>query len=961
MNLNNLSKKISFQDNNKSLKNNNSSSTKEIFNNFFITKVNNQQKTPNLKTAKSNNNVLLDKTKLLEKYKIKEKEDQKLKENFIEFIGVNTNYLDEEKLNGYFRKEEEKQKHRYDENLNIIEKKKKLLQDLNSQINKVIIESYKIDIKDIQYAYDEKINEKKHEIRLKQHELEMYHQLFGRIYKINYKLKNRLEIEYKYQSYYNQQHEKYSIIKNTTLYKLQRQEKLLNNLNQYFEKFMATNEEIVGEKSKQLNKAEFEILLIKNDIINIEKTMKNLKERISDLEEKIEKSEDNYESKKFDLNSSTKTYLGQFVKMEGIYQVLDVENEKQILRKFTSLKQEYNDKSYKIKLKSTTIMNLTSELKKKKELLKNIFVQINLAKRARMSKKGNDTEERIILKKSQIKLLVAQVYDVLKEKISIFTQCVNNALSNISKITESMKNATIKPPFTMDNKFIDKYNFLLSDDLKSLNVDLEKEFDEKIMLKFVVILIISLYKFLANININFSYYLFTRILKEIKEKQYRTMVETSQSSKNLLKYSFEIENNEMKIFYLKSQYLQSYYDKELNFTISRLNDKKKIYKRTPKDIFKQIYNDKSTKGSYNISDLSNKLLNSPKSKVQNETDEISSAIDSNKDSKTKKSKNDKVLLNRNNSLMPKDDFMKMYFTFYKNSLKEKKNLNRSLPKLNYTSLSSHRFNFINQFINGNVSEKLSQDKKKKIEQERIKEKSRAITSKIKEKELIEFINKIHKNEAKIKSLAGIETKSEGFWEKEKDKDISLDQEKKDQQQRLYLIRKQLEESKKRKKYKLKSNEPEMNLISERLDDLRALELYFSKGNKKQVIDSSIFNEYYFKIKRILKNAQNKLRENVASNNVQAGLKKSTKSTRHNGSTKIIRRNNSEDFEENNIRRIGNFHTSKAHDLNISTKDKTRQSYFRLSFYNKSFKKEATNINFNKNNVIYEGNKADDNY
>ena len=222
--------------------------------------------------------------------------------------------------------------------------------------------------------------------------------------------------------------------------------------------------------------------------------------------------------------------------------------------------------------------------------------------------------------------------------------------------------------------------------------------------------------------------------------------------------------------------------------------------------------------------------------------------------------------------MPKDDFMKMYFTFYKNSLKEKKNLNRSLPKLNYTSLSSHRFNFINQFINGNVSEKLSQDKKKKIEQERIKEKSRAITSKIKEKELIEFINKIHKNEAKIKSLAGIETKSEGFWEK--DKDISLDQEKKDQQQRLYLIRKQLEESKKRKKYKLKSNEPEMNLISERLDDLRALELYFSKGNNKQVIDSSIFNEYYFKIKRILKNAQNQLRENVASNSVQAGLIKS---------------------------------------------------------------------------------------
>ena len=57
--------------------------------------------------------------------------------------------------------------------------------------------------------------------------------------------------------------------------------------------------------------------------------------------------------------------------------------------------------------------------------------------------------------------------------------------------------------------------------------------------------------------------------------------------------------------------------------------------------------------------------------------------------------------------------MKMYYTFYKNSLKNRESLNKTLPKINFSSLSSHRFNFINQFLNENVSDKLSQEKNKK--------------------------------------------------------------------------------------------------------------------------------------------------------------------------------------------------------------------------------------------------------
>lgn len=52
--------------------------------------------------------------------------------------------------------------------------------------------------------------------------------------------------------------------------------------------------------------------------------------------------------------------------MEDIYQVLDVKNVGQILKKYNLLKQDYNNKSYMIKILSLKIIELNNELKEKK-------------------------------------------------------------------------------------------------------------------------------------------------------------------------------------------------------------------------------------------------------------------------------------------------------------------------------------------------------------------------------------------------------------------------------------------------------------------------------------------------------------------------------------------------------------------------------------------------------------------
>ena len=934
MNLNNKNRTIHKEKSSNNFK----SKPKDKSNNIFITNVNYPQK--KMKKNKSTSNVILNRNILLEKYRIKEKENKVLKNNFFEFMTKNTNYLDMNKFTQYFNQIEEEQKHKYDENLKIIENKKKLLKELNFQVNKNIIENYKIDIKDIELLYEKKIITKKSEIKIKKHELEMYHQLFSQTYKKNYKLKNKLETEYKYQKLYNEQHEKYSILKNTTLYKLQRQEHLLNNLNDYFEKYVVANEESVSEKAVQLNKAEFEISLIKNDIINIQNAIQDLKEKNEELEENIKLSEENYDLKKIDYFSIMKSYLKSLNKMKNIYQVLDVENVGQILEKYNTLQKDYNKNSYMIKNISLEIINLNNDLKNKKDELENIFNKIKKIKKELMSKKNNDTEERLILKKSQIKLLISKIRDTSKEKINIFTQCINNALTNIYKISESMKISAVISPFTYVNKFTDEFNCFLSEDKKSLNLDLEKEYDDKKMLKFVITLIKNLYIFFSNINTNICLYLFKKINEEKKEKRRKETEEKRRSSVVFFKPKTDDNNkNFVEIYYLKSKYILHFFEKELNYSISRLNEKKKIFMRKPKDIFKKIYSEKSTKK--NFSKFSSNLLSSPENNNQNESNETSTYKESIDDSTKKKEKNEKKLLSPRNKIMAKDDFMKKYCTFYKNSLNNNKNLNESLPKLNSTTLSSHRFRFIDNFINNKVSVKLSQEKEQTMYKEKIKEKSKEITSRIKEKELMEFMEKLNKK--KYNNIKVFDSKEEGI----DDRDLSTEQEKKEEQKKVYLAQKALEESKKPKKYKLKSTEPEMNTILERLDDLRALELFFSKSNKNKVLESSAFNEYYFKVKRILFKAQNKLRESNISNN---NLNKSTKNAYKNidshfkkklNGNKVLKRNKSDFSEVNDFKRIGECFTSKGFQ---NMKNKTRESFYKFSFRsnNKSDKKGSIN-------------------
>ena len=152
-----------------------------------------------------------------------------------------------------------------------------------------------------------------------------------------------------------------------------------------------------------------------------------------------------------------------------------------------------------------------------------------------------------------------------------------------------MNNALIIGPFSFKKSFTKRFNSFLNDDLKSINVDFEKEYDERKMLLFVIILIKSINYFLIMINTNIAYTIYNKIIEEKEIKKISKIEELSSffylSSSNILTKRVEnpiIEENKnnnankVDIYYIGSNFIQNFFEKELKHSVIKLNIKKRF-------------------------------------------------------------------------------------------------------------------------------------------------------------------------------------------------------------------------------------------------------------------------------------------------------------------------------------------------------------------------------------------------
>ena len=753
--------------------------------NFTSSYKNKSPKSTKVKPKKIKINNLLSRNDLNKKIINESKNRKILSENYLDFmIKEKLNYASVDKIISHYSNKIDEYKKKFDENQNIIKKKKEELKNMNMALYTTLVKYVQFYGKENEEEKPEdEIDKVKKEIQAKEHEIEVYKDLYNESYKLNLNLSNKYSMENNYSKVYDEQYQRYNNIYTGSINKIQAQENKLNLLNGYFHKYKIINNSLLSEKFDKLNKLEYEIVLIKNNVVDFEENFAKIQEKNNNFQKLVDLAKNGYNIRKNDYNSIKKYYLKEYLKMFEIYEIFKVENIEHILSQFVLIKQKYLSLSSKFNKSSKDLMllkiELTGEEKKLNEMKKELKER-NKNTKINIEKSNKDLDEIINMQKNDFNLTNVDLFNQCINKENLINICINYLVSLRQKIIFSLNNSINKSPLMSKKKFDDNKKKELLEDINSA-----VKMREKNLLLLIIKLFNSISTKIYEIVQNVLYNIYL-IINEKKEEQ-------SNDDENI---------NEIKINIIKndSDIVKKIYETQLREIRNKLKLKKQIYSRNKDNL---ILNNK-------------KILNALSSdNIFNE-------------------KEKKIFIKKQQIISPKDLFDE--YTNYTN--KNNKNNNKQIISNDFSIINKNLF--IKKYANELVAEK-DLEKIKEEKMRKVKEASRIINNKLEEKELRNYLNKKENKNKIIKLKKKIKIS--------KFKDEEEEEEMKEYEKELILLKKEMQESKKPKKYKIKLANPENSLISNRFEEIRRLEISYIKNYSDYRVEQNIFNEYFYNARK----------------------------------------------------------------------------------------------------------------
>lgn len=757
--------------------------------------------------------------------KIKERNANRelLNDNYLEFlIHEKIKYADIDKIIDYYSEKIHTKLKEYNDNEILIKKKKEELKQLNLSIYSNLVNSVKFkNVQTKEDYYDKQIEETKKEIKHKLYQINIFQEIYNQSYKINFKLNKKLDKESTYSKIYEEQFQRYTDIYTNSINKIQRQEGKLNELNKFFINYKMINSSLISEKVQKINKLEYEILMIKNNVISYQETLEKLHEEIVEFQKIVNLHKNGYNVRKNEYNFIRKIYLKEYYKLFEIYQLFNVDDFEQILHEFKQIKKKYNELSLRFHEYSKDIMLLTQELKSKEVELEKTKEELNHKNdNANLNLKliNKENADIVNMQKNEFDLYILQIYNDCKYKENLINMSINYLFRTIHKIIHSFNFSVSNSPFSFKKKFdldITKYFDIDINDpnIKSVNY-VEKMNDPK-FLSFVISLFKSTKIFIYEIIINVFYSLYTNL--NLEQDQQNQEEEEESDKVTIIKSNTPIIKN---LLY-----------KKLKLSKQQFNLKKKIYSRNKDDILNKRNSQKPIIGLHKnmvYSSSTGNLLNL---------------------------KENPLSFRKYEFVSPKEIFQD-YFKYYKK--------NPIVDIMEFSGINKKQF--IKQYTNDLVTEQKNLDKKKEEKNKKIQENSRLIKAKIEEKELNNFL-KNKKNKKILDKIKTNERKSDSEDEESNIKKL---------EKRNSMIQKEIEESKKPKIFKMKLTNSETNKIHNRYEDIRKLEYNYIKNYSNYSIDPNIFNEYYYRVKKKF-NEQNEKAIKSSENNINIKTTRNFKS------------------------------------------------------------------------------------
>ena len=886
----------------------------ETDNNFFITN------TLTLKTSK-----YFQKTNksLISNYKKNQKEEKEImNENFLDYLINNqSNYANFEKITEYYEEKLRKNEKKFNENLKIIKQKKEEIQNLKITINNSIANNISLTNKNLDIYYSKIIEKIKNDILLREHELEIYKKLYNDIYKHNYRLNSKLETENKLSKISEEQHEKYLHIKDVSLNKLLKQEEMLKTLNYYFNKCKESNEILVNQKKEEISKLNYEIYMLKKDEIIFENNIEEIKDKSNKINKIILEKQKQFGIIINDYKYILKHFYKDDISMNQIYEILGVIDVDNILSNFKKLRQKYNELSLHFSFKSKQIISINEELtnldKEYNNILNGIKNKKNMENGIKKKINYNEYLEEIKGQIEAYKPFFEEKMEIFKNKIELISKCIFLILITIDKIINSINNSKYKDIFKRnienDNNrdlLIKNYQKYYKDNIaNNKKINYEKDIVNKKFLKFIIFILKEL---------NYRIRIITNIIYKIICKKAINIKTSKKSLSENNKNNNSPVNKDLYISSFNNNYFKNIFKNELKMIKNKLEEKKKFYEGKENKHNNNNNNNNNSKDkreSYYLPSIDRDILVKNKSMDYiSKKDFLYNYYIHYKNTILNRQKRNEVVKNNTFYVNNKNNFINNEFNISSNFF----NVSTKYNDSDSNKINLNKFNFAISYTNDFVSDKKEIEAKKIEKYEKIFKKSKSIRDKVEREEFLKYLKK--KGESKkIPQLYHSQN------------DISIDSNEQNENEireeiKSQIIHQELMELKKPKKFNLKYENQEIGKIFERYDDIRALELQYFKNHNKYLLDSSFFNEYYFKLKK-----------QFYENRMKTKLR-----------DKFLRHSNSLFYKINNK----NNNNISSRNININKNSKTIYNTMRTSNKKNLHKSNSqrTIINYNKYNI-----------
>ena len=800
-----------------------------------IDKTKKEKKTLKKINNNKNNNKLIKKNSIQQNLK-------KFEEKYLSFIiKSDTKFIDIDKIENKYKNIVIEKYNKFNSNKIKIQNIKKEYNLILKEIQTELLNNYSIYNNTLINFFDKSIKKYTNLIKIKQHEITCYKNVYNRLHISNYSIKKRIESELKNDSIQLKQYSDYNIIKNLVLNSFYSHSKTLKNMQNYEFIEKEKYEKNIIKKLNKINNLEYQINLIKDAITYEEKNILKEINKKNKIKNEIlnEKNKNNIIIK--DIIWIGNYYFKNKLSILKILKESKIKDINLLIIKFNNMKQKYQ--------------NLSSKF---------IFYNLEIKRLKTLLTKYNDSLSQILNKNKTKDIKINLENYKIKEKMELNSLKFHNNIinDNYHKSLFLLQKSIIFMEERLNNfNKIDinygKYSYKMNINLAKLDLD-----NKKILKKTLLNVIKLFFKFNYLFHNSFFYIYEYCILNEYNEDDDDDDV-NNDNNKVLIKNFFNKEDFEIYKDKLK------YIFKKRRKTLKMISENNEKVLTNLKESIKNENNDVK-KNNFSEKDLYNNFINYLNNENNNNLDLNSKDknISSNNIINIKLFKNTK---SKNNNLKSK--------------------LNKSLSNSYYgsTTITSNNILF-NNCKNNTFNHSFINKHPRQIMRVLGKYQSNLIIKKYKK---INYLKEFEKNKNNYDNVFNNSIKSLNIKNKEKIKienkenseknflnlnklkhNYNLDQNEESdystEEKNLYKKEKiKLKKREKIKKYKFFRNEPEMNLIYKRSIDLKQLNLnYYDKKEKNLEYNNNKFNELYynFQKKNKKKEKNSVINKNINLNN-----------------------------------------------------------------------------------------------